>query len=198
MFNIKNYKTFIIEKRVISGLEFEDYDDVIDFVKQKHKFQTRKFSGEPYVFHPARVAKLTWDYTKDKNLTVSAFSHDLIEDTDINWKDIKTKFGIKVAKIVQELTSNDKIIRKKTRLLGNKNIAKSLYLLKKMLKMSDEALTIKLIDRLDNTSDFNVASPKFIQKTKVGTRIIIKNLKKNRKLNKIQKEIIYKIETNIQ
>ena len=54
---------------------------------EAHKDQIDK-SGMPYVFHPFHLA----EQMKDENTTIVALLHDVIEDTDYTFDDLKT-FG---------------------------------------------------------------------------------------------------------
>jgi (p)ppGpp synthase/HD superfamily hydrolase len=61
-----------------------------------------------------------------------------------------------VADIVLELTSDNNEIKYKS---------KTLYLIQKLIKMSDDALIVKLSDRLQNISDAFTTSEKFRKTT---------------------------------
>ena len=158
-----------------------------DFAQYKHAYQYRKFSKEEYFKHPSRVADTVARFTKDEDTIIAAWSHDTLEDTKTSQEELDAVFGDKVLKIVQELTSVKSDIVK---------IGKAQYLLKKMQKMSSEALLIKLCDRLDNVSDFNVASEKFRKKYIKETYYILENL--TRPLKSYHKKIIQEIVTQLQ
>jgi (p)ppGpp synthase/HD superfamily hydrolase len=184
---IISYEQYVIEKRVIADIEWEDeFDKLVDYALAKHVNQFRKIDGHPYVEHPTRVAKLTQKLTNNKTLTFAAFIHDVLEDTDGNWKEIAELFGKDVAKIVQELTSKEKEIQKR---------GKEIHLLSKMMKMSDDALTIKLIDRLDNIQDLKDprASKKWSDNYVSQTKILISNLTTARNLSPVHNRIINQI-----
>lgn len=113
------------------------------FAKQKHKYQLRD-NGEPYIYHPVRVAKLIAIYKPSKNediLIASALLHDTLEDTYTSYRELKENFGEKVASIVVELTTAGYMP-----VLEGKDV----YLSHKMENMSSYALCVKLADRLDN------------------------------------------------
>ena len=149
----------------------------IRFAQEKHRGQVRKFSGKPYFIHPDKVAKLVYKYTKSPFLQVAAYLHDTLEDTNTTYQEIQKEFSTKIADVVTELTSIEK---------EKKKLGKHIYLARKMNKMSSDALTIKLCDRLDNISD--KSSLEFRKKYKKETEYIINNLK--RPLNGIQKRIL--------
>ena len=113
-----------------------------EFSQEKHGTQVRKFSNQSYFSHPKEVANIIENLTKDEDLIIVALLHDTIEDTSATYDEIKNLFGKKIADLVLELTSNDKNAIKK--------YGKSLYLGMKMSEMSQEALVVKLADRLHN------------------------------------------------
>jgi len=154
--------------------------------QDKHFYQHRKFSNEPYFKHPSRVADILRRFTKDEEIIAAGYLHDTCEDTKTSFKELEATFGPRVASLVKELTSVKK---------NQVKIGKAKYLLKKMNSMSDSALFIKLADRLDNVSDFRFASEKFRKKYIDETFYILNNL--NRSLNKDKKALISEIVTHL-
>lgn len=157
------------------------------FAKKAHKGQVRKFSGLPYVVHPESVANLAQKYTQDPIIVAAAYLHDTIEDTEATHDILVQEFGKEVANLVQELTSASKDEMKK---VGGK----AKYLTDKMMKMSKKALTLKLIDRLDNVSDEH-ASEGFKERYYAETKYILDNL--TRSLDSTQKKIVKEIKKKI-
>lgn len=160
---------------------------------KKHEGQTRKFDGKPYFVHPARVARLVRKYKgASKNLEdilKAAVLHDTVEDTDLTLNEIRKQFGNMVASLVNELTSD---------VHGIEAVGKKEYLSEKMTnKLSDYALVIKLADRLDNVSDFDIAPEKFVKKYSDETREILNKLEANRKLTKTQQAIVNDIKEKL-
>jgi len=157
--------------------------------RERHAGQNRKFDNKPYFVHPSRVARLVSKYKgTSKNLEQllkAAVLHDTVEDTDLTLNEIRKDFGNLVASIVNELTSD---------VHGIKAEGKKEYLADKMAnKLSDYALVIKLADRLDNVSDFNIAPESFVKKYKDETNYILDALESKRKLTQTQKNIIKEI-----
>lgn len=153
-------------------------DDIITFIKERHAGQLRKLSKEFYVVHPIKVAKILKTMNENDDLVKAAYLHDTIEDTNTTFEELRQKFGLKVANLVKELTSDRSAI---------KELGKAQYLAKKMNDMSMDALTIKLADRLDNVSDLNASDLEFTRKYLKETQFILENLK--RKLNKNQQQL---------
>ena len=69
----------------------------------------KRASGEPYITHPLQVALYLSDLSMDLETIIAAILHDLIEDTDITYKNIKKEFGSDVANIVDGVTKLDRI-----------------------------------------------------------------------------------------
>ena len=79
-----------------------------NFASDGHMNQKRA-SGEPYITHPLQVALYLSDLSMDLETIIAAILHDLIEDTDITYKNIKKEFGSDVANIVDGVTKLDRI-----------------------------------------------------------------------------------------
>lgn len=159
------------------------------FAEKKHKDQTRR-SGEPYINHPKRVAKLIKKYKSSHQIEAlikAALLHDTIEDTNTTEKDLKKLFGGLVASLVKQLTSDkEKAKENKTK-----------YLTNKMINMSSWALVIKLADRLDNVQDITTAPKTWAFKYKKQTETILNSLIKNRILSNTQKKLINAIKNKL-
>ena len=61
-----------------------------------HKEQRRK-SGEPYIIHPIGVASILASLQMDEYTLAAAFLHDVVEDTEYTFDDIRNIFGMVVA-----------------------------------------------------------------------------------------------------
>jgi len=161
------------------------------FAATAHDDQWRKFNDEAYINHPIRVARnvLKFKSTSNPELLMSAaLLHDVVEDTGVALAEIASKFNFNVAAIVEELTSDDRAIAEQ---------GKAEYLAQKMLGMSDYALTIKLCDRLDNTSDFDTAPEDFVERYSRETQTIIETLLENRDLTSTQLKLVQAIIKNV-
>lgn len=180
---IKEDQLFEEIKAILIEMSLED---AIEFATQMHQGQIRKGDKKPYVVHPKAVYSILKSFNiKDKILLVAAWLHDTIEDTKATYNIIKRKFNKDVANLVQGLSSDKKGIEKE---------GKEVYLLNKMLQMSNNELTLKLADRLHNVSDIMTMPEKTSDKTYRQTLYILNGLREKRSLKQIHKKIIRAIE----
>jgi (p)ppGpp synthase/HD superfamily hydrolase len=79
------------------------------FAAEKHAGQTRKASSTPYVAHLMGVASLVLEFGGDEDLAIAALLHDVVEDCGgaPMLKEVRRKFGTRVAKIVDGCTDSD-------------------------------------------------------------------------------------------
>lgn len=113
-------------------------------VKHGDIHQKRKGSGEPYFVHPKGVAKIVMDNGGNIDQINAALCHDLLEDTQTSDLEIKTLINEHTCSLVRELTN----CRYKIEEMG-----KEAYMTEKLMKLSNEALLIKLADILYNIND---------------------------------------------
>lgn len=96
---------------------------------------------KPVLLHSFRVANILYENGYEENVVISGILHDLIEDTDVSYNDIKNEFGEDIANIVQAV-SFDKNIQDKY------EQAKALF--NNCLKQGKEALLVKCADLIEN------------------------------------------------
>jgi (p)ppGpp synthase/HD superfamily hydrolase len=79
------------------------------FAAEKHKDQPRKTTSIPYVAHLMGVASLVLEAGGDEDLAISALLHDVVEDCGgaPMLKEVRRRFGDRVAKIVDGCTDAD-------------------------------------------------------------------------------------------
>ncbi|MFZ5974578.1 MAG: RelA/SpoT family protein [Bacillota bacterium] len=117
----------------------------VDFAMQAHREQYRN-SGEPYITHPCHVGEILIDLGMDSDTIIAAVLHDVIEDTDISYDDIRKMFGEPVAKLVDGVT-------KLTRFgFFSREEQQAESLRKMFVAMANDirVIMIKLADRLHN------------------------------------------------
>ncbi len=112
---------------------------------EAHKEMRRK-SGEPYIFHPLSVAEIcVEEIGLGTTSIVAALLHDVVEDTDIQLKDLEHIFGKKTAKIIDGLTKIKGVFEYGTSAQAE-NFRKMLFTLSEDVRV----ILIKLADRLHN------------------------------------------------
>jgi len=79
------------------------------FAAERHAGQTRKASGVPYIAHLMGVTSLVLEYGGDEDLAIAALLHDVVEDCGgaPMLKEVRRRFGSRVAKIVDGCTDSD-------------------------------------------------------------------------------------------
>lgn len=145
--------------------------EVYEFANQKHAGMTRG-TGEPFIYHPMRVAKMIAEWGFGSTLIKAALLHDVVEDCNTSLEEIERLFGKNVAEIVDAVTSlSDKDFVDHTLTKAQMNILSDARLQK---KMNAKALCIKIADRIDNLSTIDgVKEYKRIPKAEHTREIII-------------------------
>ncbi len=79
------------------------------FAAEKHSGQVRKASTTPYIAHLMGVASLTLEFGGDEDMAIAALLHDVVEDCGgaPMLREVKKRFGSRVAKIVDGCTDSD-------------------------------------------------------------------------------------------
>jgi (p)ppGpp synthase/HD superfamily hydrolase len=82
-----------------------------EFAAHKHAGQPRKGTTVPYIAHVMGVASLVLEYGGDEDLAIAALLHDVVEDCGGApvLKEIRRKFGPRVAKVVDGCTDSDTV-----------------------------------------------------------------------------------------
>ena len=125
------------------------------FAEECHRGQMR-MSGEPYIAHPLEAANFLAELKLDADTIMAALLHDVIEDCEITYDEIKDSFGEPVAKLVDGVT---KLTRMDYRLPGDttsdqpdSDLLYAESLRKMLVAMAEDirVVLIKLADRLHN------------------------------------------------
>lgn len=136
--------------------------------------QKRKYTGEPYIHHPTRVAALvegcSW---RSIPMLAASLLHDVVEDTGVPLSAIEHHFGDVVAGFVFELTDyftpeNFPDMNREER----KRREAERY-----VEASFGAKTIKLADMIDNTESIGEHDPEFLKTYGPEKRRLLESLK---------------------
>lgn len=114
------------------------------FAAEAHTGHTR-YSGEPYIMHPAAVAKHLAEIGMDAATVAAGLLHDTVEDTGVDPETIGREFGPEVQFLVDGVT---KLGKHKYR--GAERHAESLRRLLVATSADIRVLIIKLCDRYHN------------------------------------------------
>jgi (p)ppGpp synthase/HD superfamily hydrolase len=79
------------------------------FADQRHAGQTRDLDGLPFVTHPLEVACLLHDAGYQDEVVAAGVLHDVLEDTDAERSDLESRFGSRVAELVEAVTDDPTI-----------------------------------------------------------------------------------------
>ena len=142
-----------------------------EYATEKHKDMTRG-TGEPYICHPLRTAKLLGEWGFESDVIIAAILHDVVEDCDTPLSEIEASFGSNVANLVDAVTAlSDKDFADHTLTKAQRDLLNDARLQK---KINDKALYIKIADRIDNLYTLSgVKESKRIPKAEHTREIII-------------------------
>ena len=118
----------------------------LHFAADKHRYQKRKdVEASPYINHPIYVAQILSDIAgiDDVEVLCGAVLHDTVEDTETSLNDIELAFGLRVARIVEEVT-DDKSLAKQARKQAQIDHARHI---------SREGALVKVADKIANIRD---------------------------------------------
>ena len=78
------------------------------FALKAHSGQKRKQTNNPYILHPIESAVIAQRMCDDEDVIAAAILHDVLEDSDNDFDNLKELFGEKIAKLVAS-ASEDKM-----------------------------------------------------------------------------------------
>ena len=142
-------------QRCPDGEEMALVQKAFDFANDAHR-NIRRRSGEPYMLHPVAVAQIVVD---DIGLgcksIAAALLHDVVEDTEYTVADIRSRFGNKIATLVDGLTKIKNVLDTEQKARATDLSQQSLQaenFKRILLTLNDDVrvVLIKLADRLHN------------------------------------------------
>lgn len=137
-------------------------ENAIEFALKIHYGVQRKYSAEPYIYHPFRVSQLAQEYYDStlNKLTLEEFMavallHDTVEDGPKNvYLQLINGFGPKIAAAVWDVSNLSQLVEqyKKLKRTERKNIDYT-----HLAKQDYDIKLLKLCDRLDNIKSLHLA-----------------------------------------
>lgn len=115
----------------------------IEFATRAHSGQFRKGTRVPYIIHPLRVGQTLIECGATTAVVVAGVLHDTVEDTPVTRDQIASRFGNRVAELVEAVSEPDRKAgweERKQRTIDQLEEAPS------------EALLVICADKLDNVS----------------------------------------------
>jgi (p)ppGpp synthase/HD superfamily hydrolase len=83
--------------------------DALAFADERHAGQKRDLDDLPFVTHPLEVARLLHEAGYSDEVVAAGVLHDVLEDTDAERGDIESRFGPRVAELVDAVTHDPAI-----------------------------------------------------------------------------------------
>jgi len=112
-------------------------------------------NNKPVILHSIRVGLHLDNLKYPKDIVIAAILHDIIEDTETTFEEIKSKFSNKIATLVQSNSFDESIIDKTERYKENFIRCKAL---------GKEAVIIRASDFFDNVNYYHLAPNKELEK----------------------------------
>ncbi|NLT57796.1 MAG: bifunctional (p)ppGpp synthetase/guanosine-3',5'-bis(diphosphate) 3'-pyrophosphohydrolase [Clostridiales bacterium] len=147
-----------VGRRLAEALDQAEYaydrellERVFGLAQKAHKEQLR-LNGDAYISHPVEVALILLELGMDNECIAAALLHDVVEDTPVTTKELRTAFGPDVATLVEGVTKLGKIPYTSKEEEQVENLRKMFMATAKDIRV----LIIKLADRLHNMRTLEV------------------------------------------
>ena len=125
--------------------DLEKISKAYNFTKECHEGQFRN-SGEPYFIHPVAVANILADLYMDDATIIAGLMHDVLEDTEVTFKEMAEMFDEEIANLVNGVTKLKKIKYQSKQESQADNLRKMLLAMNSDIRV----IIIKIADRLHN------------------------------------------------
>ena len=124
------------------------------FARQWHEGQMRD-SGEPYMAHPVRVARILAEMRMDLVAMQTGLLHDVVEDTSVTVDQVRKEFGEEVARCVDGVTKLTKLDFFSAEDRQAESVRKMLLAMVEDIRV----IMVKLADRIHNMRTLSFLSP---------------------------------------
>ena len=124
------------------------------FAAIAHSGQRRK-SGHPFIYHGIQTASILADLRLDSFMIACGILHDILEDTEVTYDEVKEEFGEEVADVVQGLTKIASLKLKSREEQQAENFRKMILHTSK----DPRTIIVKFADRLHNMRTLEFLSP---------------------------------------
>ncbi len=133
--------------------------------------QLRKYTGEPYIVHPAEVVSIVKSVPHTEAMLAAAWLHDVVEDTGVTLETVRAEFGDEVATLVGWLTDVSRPDH------GNRAARKAVDRAHSAMAPA-EAQTVKLADLISNTRSIMEHDEAFAKTYLVEKRLLLEVMDK--------------------
>jgi guanosine-3',5'-bis(diphosphate) 3'-pyrophosphohydrolase len=123
------------------------------YARDAHEGQMRR-TGDPYITHPTAVAYILAEMHMDHQTLMAALLHDVIEDTGVGKRTLRTHFGPEVADLVDGVSKLTTIFQSRAEAQAE-NFQKMAMAMARDIRV----IMVKLADRLHNMRTIGALSP---------------------------------------
>ncbi len=136
---------------------------MLSFAIEKHKGQLRKYTGEPYIVHPIAVCNIVSPYWPGDDIVKAvAYGHDLVEDCNVSWEQLKYRFNLEIATGIYMLSDLEEGNRETRKRLSRQRLADA----------PGWVQDIKVADLIHNTQSIVEHDPRFA-KVYIAEKILL-------------------------
>src|SRR6056297_889668 len=126
--------------------DFDLIEKAFYLSKKAHDDNPNRMSGEKFFIHPYNVSLILADLNMDESTIAAGLLHDVLEDTIVEYEELKDQFGEEIANLVDGVTKLSKVKYKTKEERQAESLRKMVIAMSKDIRV----IIIKLADRLHN------------------------------------------------